>query len=64
METLLSKKKNSEKVPATRRITVDIVINDRFINGSILKKPMFDTEKYYYYFTEVWKDKYTSWRFK
>jgi hypothetical protein len=45
-----------EKVPFG-----EVPIKERMFfapTSSILRNPLFDTEKYYYYFTEIWKDKY------
>jgi hypothetical protein len=48
MNYLMCMEQKKEPIPAKRKKVVCIV------NNSILMKPLFDTESYYY-FTEVWK---------
>ena len=51
MSNLLSKMKKIGEVPRHKKAVSAVATN------SILLKPFFDTRKYYYYYTEVQKEK-------
>ena len=49
MNILMLNEQKIEQVPAKKKRSVYVVVNN-----SLLRKPLFDTESYYY-FTEIWK---------
>lgn len=51
MRNLLPERKNHVKVPMHKKTVSTVASN------SILLKPFFDTKKYYFYYTEVQKDR-------